>query len=396
MHCEERTRMDGNRQDRKETNFRESDSTEFARENRYLLDLFITHWTEPWDIGKKAFDMLGLQRTVRWEDVRVWLVHDGVPAFPEKYFAGLPFPVHQIELPHGGIAAARNWGIDHGNGEWIKWCDFDDMFYGIYSLRRLMDAMERGQNFDMMWFDMTAEDSKDGKGVWLRTDRDPVLIHGKAFRRDWLKEHGIRYNEELTWCEDSAFLAVCEMECDIKRVGHVACEAPIYAWIVRDGSLCNRPEIRFDNMKSFFKRHKYVQEEFRKRGLMGPYYTMTVRIMGDCYRHLFMEDVQNDTTEYRRDILEYWKEHREDFFKVDRERYELALKAVEEESRFEKKGVVYAKKINREDFRAWLRSMTKEIREIESAKPEDDKAEGKAVETGEAKQARGRDDGCST
>lgn len=332
-----------------------------AGQDGYLLDLYITHWTEPWEIGKKAFQMLGLQRGIDWTQIKVWLVHDGVKRFPEKYFRDMPCKVIQIELPHGGIAAARNWGIDHGEGEWIKWCDFDDMLHNIYSLRRLCDAMENGKNFDMLWFDYTAE-HKDGRRVWLRTDRDPVLIHGKAFRRSWLQEHGIRYNEELTWCEDSAFLAVCEMEADLNRFGHIKSEAPIYAWITRDGSLCNRPEIRYDNMRSFFKRHRYVQDEFKKRGMMGPYYTMTVRIMGDCYRHLFLEDIQNDTTEYRREILEYWKEHREDFFKVDAERYEMALEAVETEAQYEEKGVVYGKKINREDFRRWLRGMTKEMR----------------------------------
>ena len=47
-----------------------------------LLDLFITHWTEPWEVGKKNFDMLALQRLIDWSEIRITLVHDGTEAFP--------------------------------------------------------------------------------------------------------------------------------------------------------------------------------------------------------------------------------------------------------------------------------------------------------------------------
>ena len=332
-------------------------------ENRgkVLLDLYITHWTEPWEVGRPAFQMLGLQRGVNWDEIRVTVVHDGVPAFWAEYFEGLPFAVQQVCIPHGGPSGARNWGIDHGEAEWIKWCDFDDLFYGVYSLRRLMDAIHRAENFDLLWFEMVGEDLEGVQRLWK--ERDPVVIHGKAFRRSFLREHGIRFNPELTWCEDSAFLAVVEMEIDHQRIGKVTAEGPIYAYIARDGSLCNRKEIRFDNMRSFFRRHCYVQSEFLKRHLMEPYYTMTARIMGDCYKHLFLAGVTEDTGEYREEILEYWRRHRADLFRLRRDRYDLALAAVDRESWFpDENGKLVQKPVPREGLKAWLREMTAEIR----------------------------------
>ena len=118
-----------------------------------LLDLYITHWNEPWEVGEKGFQILAMQRLVDWSQVRVTLVHDGSEKFPDEYFKGMPFEVHQVCLPHGGIAKARNWCIENGDGEWIKWNDFDDSFANIYALRDLMNVLP-AEKFDLLWFHM--------------------------------------------------------------------------------------------------------------------------------------------------------------------------------------------------------------------------------------------------
>ena len=338
-----------------------------------LLDLYITHWKEPWEVGRPGLWMLACQRGVNWDEVRVTIVHDGVEPFPESCFSEFPFPVHQECIPHGGPSKARNWGIDHGEAEWIKWNDFDDSFYGVYSVARLMEAIHNAENYDFLWWAMTGEDV-EGR-VKLRDERDPVLVHAKAFRRSFLREHNVRYNESLTWCEDSAFLALVELEIDHQRIGKVSAEAPLYCSIARVGSLCHRKEIRFQNMKSFFYRHRYVQDEFLKREKMEPYRTMSVRIMGDCYKILFLDDFPGeDLTEYREEVLEYWRMHRGDFFLLPEKRYRMALDAVDNESVFwdEEKKAMVQRKIPRDgEFKSWLREMTEEIhrRGLEFAEP---------------------------
>ena len=151
------------------------------------LDLMITHWTEPWEVGKNALTMLSLQRGVDWKEIRVTIVHDGSKQFPAEYFAGFPFEMHQVELTHRGIAAVRNWCIDNSDAEWIKWCDFDDTFVGIYSLKTIMDGIRLAKKMDMLWFDLLWE--LDGR-ILLRTERNPVFIHDKVFRRRFLNDTG--------------------------------------------------------------------------------------------------------------------------------------------------------------------------------------------------------------
>ena len=296
-----------------------------------LLDLFITHYNEPWEVGKKNFDVLAVQQCVDWDAVRITLVHDGTELFPDEYFAGYPYKVKQVSIPHGGIAAARNWCIDHSTATWIKWCDFDDMFASALALEELMNAMRHGQNLDMLWFELIMQ--KDGKW-YRRKERDPVVLHGKAFRREFLISHNIRFPEHLTWCEDSAFLARLELEIDQKRIGEIQTIGPMYLYVVRDGSLCNRKEIWFGNRKSFFLRHQYVEDQLREHGKDEEAKIMSVRIMGDSYFTLHEDkDVpRNEHEAHEKEVWEYYHTHQDCFLGVNDEGFNMALGAVNYEN----------------------------------------------------------------
>ena len=297
-----------------------------------MLDLYINHWNEPWDVGEPAFRMLSLQRLADWSQIRVTLVHDGSEKFPEEYFADMPFEVNQVCLPHGGIAKARNWCIENGDATWIKWCDFDDSFANVYAIRDMTNVLG-DERYDLLWFDLLWEDEPKKNRVFLRAERDPVFVHNKVFRRSFLLDNEIRFNESLTWCEDSAFLAVVEMEIDHQKIGKITCNNPIYLYRVRMGSLCNRPEIRFANLQSFFKRHCYVAEEFLKRGHIDEYNTMIVRIMGDSYYTCKRAPgITEDRSEHEKRVWDYFDAHRDAFYACRPEMFDMALEAVNREN----------------------------------------------------------------
>lgn len=324
-----------------------------------LLDLYITHWTEPWEVCRPGFDMLRNQHCVDWNDVRVTVIHDGSEPFDSDLFEGWPFPVRQVRIEHRGIAGVRNWCLDDAQAEWIRMHDCDDMFSSMYSLRGLMSGLEQARDFDLMWFDVYAE-GRDKSGQCVRrtkTERDPVVLHSKALRRQFVFDHGLRFNEDLTWCEDSAFLAVLEMEIDHQRIGKITADCPIYTWLQRDGSLCNRPEIRYDNLRSFFRRHCYVAEEFKKRGLMDAYHTMVARIACDAYYTLERAGVEEDTSEHERAVWEYLKAHRAELLQVRKSAFDEVIVATNKEN----DDAV----ITKPEVLAWLRALRLKYEEVD-------------------------------
>jgi len=311
-----------------------------------LLDLFITHWTEPWEVGRRGFQMLACQRLVDWSQIRITLVHDGTKKFPKRYFKDYPFKVNQVSIPHGGIAAARNWCIDHSEAEWIKWNDFDDTFANVYAMRDIMNVLT-DKNCDLLWFELLWEDG-DKNNVQIRKERDPVFVHNKVFRRQFLLDKQIRFNEKLTWCEDSAFLALVEMDINHQRIGKIKTQLPIYLYMIRQGSLCNRPEIKFRNLQSFFLRHCYVAEEFLKRGMIDQYNTMCVRVMADSYYTLNKSPgITEDKSEHEKRVWKWFDEHREPFHACRPEMIDLVMAAVNREC-FD------GGEITREEFYRWI------------------------------------------
>ena len=74
-------------------------------------------------------------------------------------------------------------------------CDFDDCFASIYALRDYMTVLP-ADGFDFLYTAMLAE---DGEEIYFtpKTQRF-VFCHGKVYRRQFLIDQNIRFDEELT------------------------------------------------------------------------------------------------------------------------------------------------------------------------------------------------------
>ena len=77
------------------------------------LDIIIPHYHEPASMLDPMFAMLKLQRNVLMTDFRVMIINDGEEcALPEDFGRDMPFEVKVRTIPHSGVSAARNAGLD--------------------------------------------------------------------------------------------------------------------------------------------------------------------------------------------------------------------------------------------------------------------------------------------
>lgn len=223
------------------------------------LEIIITHWKEPWAVCEKMFRMLDVQRAMTREECAVTLVQDGPIS---KLNAAMlmreyPFVQRVIQVPEGGVSAARNAGLDEAFGEWIMFCDCDDMLYSGDSLRRILDAIdENREKADLIWGHVMIE-NRDRNGRYARALEgwNLVFIHGKIWRKSWLQEKKIRFLDGLAYSEDSLFCAEAGMELDPERVKEIP--DPIYMWCLRAGS-CTSDRKNDARNREHIARHRAV------------------------------------------------------------------------------------------------------------------------------------------
>ena len=251
------------------------------------LDIIVTHYQEPFRVGVPLLNSIAMQRMVNFEDITVRIVNDGegyelCEADLMQYY---PYRIEQMSIPKGGVSKARNAGLDASTADWVMFCDFDDLFSSVFALHMIFCAMNEDR-FDTLWSAFT-EETKDpsGKMVLVAHEKqDYVFIHGKAHRRQYLIENGIRFHPKLTVHEDVFFTMMALKLCKPERIA--AIKTPIYCWRWNDNSVVrkdNSEDYILDTYDHLIRQRIALTEEFLKRGMMDDAITAIVKTVCDSY-----------------------------------------------------------------------------------------------------------------
>ena len=284
-----------------------------------MLDIVVTHYQEPWSDGEKLFNMIDLQRGIDFRQIRVILVNDGEDnKLPEEYFQNRRYEVLQLSIPHAGVSAARNAGLRASDAEWISFCDFDDTYTNIYSLKGILDLLPAPE-YDMLKGELIVEDFLDGNTMLTYSPEtaDLVFIHGKFYRREFLLSNNIWFDEEQIFNEDSEFNAIINTYIDYRRLGTYKTYAPVYAWCRRAMSVTSTPGREDAATWGHYVRNKKVCEATFERMPIDHCYGMMTRT---CYDTYFMcksrRISQEMKNKIRSDFRQFYAKHRM-FFGVD-------------------------------------------------------------------------------
>lgn len=286
-----------------------------------MLDIIVPHYKEPWEIGGKLFAMLDLQRGISFSDFHVLIVNDGAEwHLPDELFANRPYQVRQIDIEHGGVSKARNAGIDAATEDWLMFCDFDDTFAHVYALRDILGVLP-AENIDMLHSEMLVEDMTNGNNRLFFSPESQrfVFTHGKVYRRQFLLDECIRFDETLNFQEDSLFNATIIARVPYQRIGEIKTRTPPYVWIRRDSSVTNSGR-EDEAMFSQFLRNLTVTEENRQHRSHECYCGMVTRTAWDAY---YMMRNTNASNRVKRTILDmfvpWMKERMDEYGQVDDE-----------------------------------------------------------------------------
>ena len=236
------------------------------------LDIIVPHYKEPWEVCSYLFNSIAMQRGIPFEDVRVIVVNDGdACVLPEEVFDGYPYSVEYHVKEHGGVSAARNYGLDRSDADYVMFCDSDDGFLNNYGLHLLFSAMQEGFDFLMSNF---VEETRDqaGRPIIVNHDKDLTFMHGKCYRRQFLEDQNIRFHPGLTIHEDGYFnnlaFLVAKNEGKTRYIS-----TPFYLWCWNENSV-----VRTDREDFTLKTYDHVMSariatcsELARRGYLEEY-----------------------------------------------------------------------------------------------------------------------------
>lgn len=176
----------------------------------------------------------------------VLLVNDGSPddsldvcnALADRHKS-----VRVINKPNGGVASARNKGLDEAQGEWIAFLDDDDYLldngFAIalkpYLDRNDLDVIRYYSSYDNSPIKEICDEIASEGNVWdlLKADKTflPSFVWLQAYRRERIKKYGIRFHNVAMFDDflfaSSVFLTNPKL---------LTTKANIVRYVVRQGS----------------------------------------------------------------------------------------------------------------------------------------------------------------
>lgn len=163
------------------------------------------------------------QTYTSWE---LLLVDDGSPDDSGQFcdeLAGRDKRIFSIHKDNGGVSSARNLGIQEAKGDWIMFLDSDDFFKDDDYLEQLMAVSEQSDIVisgfcyysDLHGFSKVMIAAQDMKykghaycdfvsGCLNRVDF--LFCWAKLFKGQIIREHHLRFDENMIVAEDALFL----------------------------------------------------------------------------------------------------------------------------------------------------------------------------------------------
>lgn len=280
------------------------------------ISLVVTHYKEPWEVVEPLFksleDQLGIDLD---EELEIIFVNDSPEdAFLDYTFDFTKLNVKVINEGHKGISGARNRGLDKATGDYVMFCDCDDRFISPFAMHLYKQQMGK---FDIIKTPFIEDQVIDGKLRIFRHEKDISFVHGKLYRRQFLIDNDLRFNEELTIHEDSYFNVLAGI---LAEGSQYEMSLAVYLWKYNAESV-----VRKDRDLFIYKTYDNLMDcriaicrELKRRELIEHYFPSVIKTVVESYYDFQKPDALKPENKELIETAEkafakFYKEFREDY-----------------------------------------------------------------------------------
>ena len=212
-----------------------------------LLTVIIPQYKENNSTVKRLLTTIDYQLNVDWNEIEIIIVNDHSDVILDEALLNSfeNIKPKYIKLDKNvGPGLARQVGLDAAQGEYVTFCDADDMYqnFGVFSLYLEEIKVKHPDIIQTKWIEEIKAQLPQQDGttkeqlVYITHDFEATWMHGKCFRKEYLTEKGIKFSDKLLYHEDSYILS-CAFELTDKVV-----KDPVvsYVWTFDENSITRR------------------------------------------------------------------------------------------------------------------------------------------------------------
>lgn len=204
---------------------------------------------------------------------------------------------------NGGCSATRNTGIKNAKNSFITFLDSDDNLISPLSLEIMYNRIV-AEKADVL-VSVFESEMRFKNGVAIKRMKNAVTwCHGKVYRKQYLLDNNIFFDERLRINEDCLFHQL------LFDSGAKVVEIPMATLMWRDNPKSLTHESLYKNKRTFVEAVTYYLEESEKRGLDKEKETLRV-LQNLCTIYFYYNIVLDDCPENKEDYLsacrEWWK-----------------------------------------------------------------------------------------
>lgn len=323
------------------------------------LTLVVPHYKENWDVCKFLFDSIETQHGIDKEDFDVLLVNDGDDVvFDKSVFEPYSYHIEYAVKPHGGLSDTRNYGIEHGDSEYIMFCDCDDGFLNNYGLHLVLGAIEEG--FDFLYSTFIEEQPVGAGWKVFRREKDIVFVHGKCYRRQFLLDKDLRFDTAMHFSEDSLFNKIAYHEAG-DRVKTI--ETPFYLWTWHGDSTVrkNKEDLVLREYAQVILMRLKACEQLEERGFIDEFFDAVCKTFCDCFydfqEPLFQKpEYQPMVKQAEKEFKKFYVRFAKSFFECDSDR--IGKNMMESRLNAYNNGM----KMEKTDMKSWLKHIKNDVK----------------------------------
>jgi cellulose synthase/poly-beta-1,6-N-acetylglucosamine synthase-like glycosyltransferase len=201
------------------------------------IQFLVPQYKENEEIISFLLDSIESQIYIDKKDVGVIICSDGGEyVLDQKFLDKYSYDIQYVICEHRGVSATRNSALFLSDAEYVMFCDADDGFVsniGVFSLIRSLDL---NPTSEMLSSKIFVEDKVNGVPEFVIGDHNSTFVHGKVFRRDFLIQHEIFFDERLIVHEDSYFCNVV----NFFAVNKIYNNNAFYCWRKNPNSVSNQ------------------------------------------------------------------------------------------------------------------------------------------------------------